>query len=59
MILQQEAMVNIQSIPVCKSHTESAENFLDLISSNSLILDLVVVESKYNTNSKMYNIKVI
>ena len=57
MVFQQETMVNLQSLPVCKSHTASAENSVDLISSNSLILDLVAVtvESKYNTYSKIYN----
>ena len=41
MVFQQEAMVNLQSIRVCESHTASAENTLDLISSNLLIRDLV------------------
>ena len=59
MVFQQETMVNPQSIPVCKSHTLSPENSLYLISSNSLIPDLVAVESKYNSNFKMYNIKLI
>ena len=45
MVFQQEAMVNLQSIPVCKSHIASAENSLDLISTNSLILDLVADNS--------------
>ena len=59
MIFQQETMVNPQSIPVCKSHTLSPENSLYLISSISLIPDLLAVESKYNSNFKMYNIKLI
>ena len=53
MIFQQEAMVNLQSIPVCKTHPASAENTVDLISSNSIILKLVAVESKKIVNSKM------
>ena len=59
MIIQQEVMVNLQIILVCKSHTVTAENSLELISFYSLILDLVNVELKYNINSKMYSIKVI
>ena len=46
MALQQEAIVNLQNKPVCKSHTASAENSLNLISSNSLILDLVADNSR-------------
>ena len=41
MVFQQEVMVNLQSLPVCESNTASAENSVDLICSNSLILDLV------------------
>ena len=59
MIFQQEVMVNLQIILLCKSHTATAENSLELISFYSLILDLVNVELKYNINSKMYSIKVI
>ena len=45
MVFQQEAMMNLQSIPVCKSHTAPGENSLDLTSSNLLILDLVIDNS--------------
>ena len=41
MVFQQEATLNPQSIPLCKSLTLSAENLLNLIFSNSLISDLV------------------
>ena len=42
MVFQQEAMVNLQSIPVCKSYTASTENplwfhIVDLIADNSWI----------------------
>ena len=45
MVFQQEAAINLQSIPPCKSHTTSGENLLDLISSDSLIFALVADNS--------------
>lgn len=45
MVFQQEVMVNLQIKPVWESHTASAENSLDLLSSNSLILGLVADNS--------------
>ena len=45
MIFQQELVANMQKIPACKSHTASTENSLNLIPSNSLILDLVTDNS--------------
>ena len=45
MVFKQEVMVNLQIIQICKSYTASAENYQDLISSNSLIYDLVADNS--------------
>ena len=56
-------LVNLQSIPVCKTqklHLVSRK-FYQFNFSNplNLIWLLIAAESKYNTISKMYNIKVI
>ena len=42
--------------PIVKSHAAYSENSLYLLLSNTL---LIAPESKYNTNLKMYNTKVV